>query len=118
MPNERCWLAFSALGFGIEVGEGEPVVAEELFGFEEARDFVSGGFGGVGGVDEVGLDAHAEVATDGAGGGFAGFGNATDAADCVYAVDALPAGGDNGGEHHELLDVAEEGEVAEVRVVF
>src|SRR4051795_11861063 len=97
MPKEGCCLAFAAFGFGVEIGELDPIVAEELFGFEEAWDFVGGGFGGVGGVDEVGLNAHAEVATDGAGGGFAGFGDATDAADCVYAVDAFPAGGDNGG---------------------
>src|SRR3954447_3718761 len=90
-------LGFATLGSGVEVGELNPVVAEELFGFEEAGDFVGGGFGGVGGVDEVGLDAHAEVASDGAGGGFVGLGDATDAADCFYAVDAFPAGGDDGG---------------------
>jgi hypothetical protein len=57
------------------------LVGEDFAVFEEALEFDCGGFGGVGGVDNVGHFVVAEVTADGAFGGGFGVGGAEEVAD-------------------------------------
>ena len=61
----------------IEVG----LVGEDFAVFEEALEFDGGGFGGVGGVDDVGHFVVAEVTAYGSFGGGFGVGGAEEVAD-------------------------------------
>jgi hypothetical protein len=57
------------------------LVGEDFAVFEEALEFNCSGFGGVGGVDDVGHFVVAEVTADGAFGGGFGVGGAEEVAD-------------------------------------
>jgi len=69
---------------------GRSLVGEDFAVFEEALEFDCGGFGGVGGVDDVGHFVVGEVTADGAFGGGFGVGGAEEVADMgddVFSVE-------------------------------
>mgnify|MGYP001049747841 CR=1 FL=1 len=85
---------------------------------EETLHFDSGVFRGVGGVADVFHAGGAHVAADGSGGGFGGIGGAEEIADGGHSVFAFEHEGEHGAGAHELDDFREERAVGNVRVVF
>ena len=85
---------------------------------EEALDFDSGIFDRVGGVADVFHAGGAHIAADGAGGGFGGIGGAEEIADGGHSVFAFEHEGENGAGAHKFNDLREKGAVGDVRIVF
>ena len=94
------------------------LVGEDFAVFEEALEFDGGGFGGVGGVDDVGHFVVAEISADGAFGGGFGIGRAEQVAHVGDDVFSAEGDGDDGCALHEVGDVREEGFVGDVGVVL
>lgn len=103
---------------GIDGRKGHRRVVEHLFGAEETVDFDLGILGRVGGVDDVFLTAHAEVAPDGSGKRLAAVGGAYHGADNLHGVDASHSQQHYRRGHHRSEEAGEEGSVNEVGVML
>ena len=90
----------------------------QLARVEEALDFDSGIFDRVRGVADVFHASGAHVAADGAGGGFGGIGGAEEIADGGHSVFAFEHEGEHGAGAHEFNNLRKEWPVGYVRVVF
>ena len=85
---------------------------------EEALDFDSGIFDRVRGVADVFHASGAHVAADGAGGGFGGIGGAEEIADGGHSVFAFEHEGENGAGAHKFNDLRKKRAVGDMRIVF
>ena len=93
-------------------------VVEDLFGAEEATDFDGSVLYAVGGVHDICLSAHAEVAAESARSGIAAVGDAGHGAEDADHIHAFQTHYYYGGRRHRSDDRGEEGLVDEMRVVF
>ena len=85
---------------------------------EETLDFDSGIFDRVRGVADVFHASGAHVAADGAGGGFGGIGGAEEIADGGHSIFAFEHEGENGTGAHKFNDLRKKGAIGDVRIVF
>jgi hypothetical protein len=82
-----------------------------LQGVEKEGDFDFGGVGGIGAVDDVGLDVPGEIGPDGAGRRLAVVGGAHEVAIDLDGVVAFQKQGHNGPGAHELGEAVVKGPV-------
>ncbi len=90
----------------------------EFVGFKEAGDLLFGRLRPIGGVDQVFLDAHAEVPANSARLRLSGIGDAHDFSHRFDALESLPHRGDDRRGHHEGLNEGEKGFVHQMSVVL
>lgn len=114
--GEAAWGAAELVG-GVEGALSDEGVAENFFRAEEAFDFDTSVFDGVGCMDYVFLSAHAEIASNSSGCGFAPVGGAGHGAHYFYGVVSFKNHDDDRCGHHGVKDKREEGTVDEMCVM-